>query len=62
VEVSIVLRLSGETERWQDFGYPNNYEPEIHGEHLKRLGPFEFDLGDYKNKLITALDMLKTPL
>lgn len=47
---------------WQDFGYQNNYEPEIHGEHLKNLGPFEFDLSDYKNKLIGALEMIKTPL
>jgi hypothetical protein len=60
--VSIILHLSDKTVLWQDFGYQNNYAPEIHGEHLKRLGPFEFDLGDYTNKLITALDMLKDPL
>jgi len=57
--VSIVLSLSNNAVRWQDFGYQNNYEPEIRGEHLKRLGPFEFDLDDYKSKLIRALDMLK---
>ena len=34
----------------------------IHGEHLKRLGPFEFDLEDYKGKLIRGLDVLKAPL
>ena len=39
-----------------------NYEAEIYGEHLKRLGPFEFDLENYKTKLIRGLDMLKAPL
>jgi hypothetical protein len=60
--VSIVLRFSDKTVHWQDFGYQNNYEPEIHDEHLKSLGPFEFDLGDYKSKLTRGLDMLKAPL
>jgi hypothetical protein len=60
--VSIVLHFSDKTVLWKGFGYQNNYEPEIHGEHLKDLGPFEFDLGDYKSKLIRALDMLKAPL
>jgi len=59
--VSIILRLSDKTVRWQDFGYQNNYEPEIHGDHLKRLGPFEFDLEDYRSKLIRGLDMLRAP-
>ena len=57
--VSIILHLSDKTVLWRDFGYQNNYEPEIHGQHLKELGPFEFDLSDYKNKLIRALDILK---
>ena len=60
--VSIILRLSDKTVRWQDFGYQNNYEPEIHGEHLKRLGPFEFDLEDYRSKLIRGLDVLRAHL
>jgi hypothetical protein len=60
--VSIILRLSDRTVLWQEFGYQNNYEPEIGGEHLKSLGPFEFDLADYKSKLNEALEMLKTPL
>jgi hypothetical protein len=57
--VSIVLQLSDKTALWQDFGYQNNYEPEIGGTHLKNLGPFEFDLSDYKSKLIRGLDMMK---
>jgi len=60
--VSIILHLADKTVLWQDFGYQNNYEPEIHGQHLKELGPFEFDLGDYKSKLIRALEMLKAPV
>jgi hypothetical protein len=60
--VSIVLQVSDKTVLWQGFGYQNNYEPEIHGQHLKELGPFEFDLGDYKSKLIRALDTLKAPV
>jgi hypothetical protein len=60
--VSIVVSLSNKTVLWQDFGYQNNYEPEIHGEHLKGMGPFEFDLEDYKSKLLRALEMLKAPL
>jgi hypothetical protein len=60
--VSIILHVSDKTVLWQDFGYQNNYELEIHREHLKGPGPFEFDLGDYKSKLIRALDMLKAPV
>jgi hypothetical protein len=60
--VSIVVSLSNKTVLWHEFGYQNNYEPEIHGEHLKSMGPFEFDLDDYKSKLVRALDMLKAPL
>jgi len=60
--VSIILHFSDKTVRGQDFGYQNNYEPEIHGQHLKELGPFEFDLGDYKSKLIRALDILKASI
>jgi hypothetical protein len=60
--VSIILRLSEKTVIWQDFGYQNYYEPEIHGEHLKKLGPFEFDLGDYKSKLIRGLEILRASL
>jgi|SRR6267142_407640 len=59
--VSIIIHLSEKTVLWQDFGYQNNYEPEIHRVHLKDLGPFEFDLVDYKTKLTRALDMLKAP-
>ena len=60
--VSIIIRVSEKTVLWRDFGYQNNYEPEIHEVHLKDLGPFEFDLADYKSKLTRALDMLKSPL
>ena len=60
--VSIILHFTDSTAIWQNFGYENNYEPEIHRERLKNLGPYEFDLGDYKSKLIRALDMLKAPL
>lgn len=56
--VSVVVDFSNGSVIWKDFGYQNNYEPEIHGEHLKRLGPFEFGLEDYKSKLIHALDTL----
>jgi hypothetical protein len=60
--VSVIVDFSDETVLWRDFGYQNNYEPEIHGEHLKNLGPFEFNLSDYKNRLIHALEMIKTSL
>ena len=59
--VSIIIQLSNNRVLWRDFGYQNNYEPEIHEAHLKDLGPFEFDLDDYKSKLTRALDMLKAP-
>jgi hypothetical protein len=59
--VSIIIEVSENSVRWRDFGYQNNYEPEIHGVHLKNLGPFEFDLSDYKSKLSHALEMLKAP-
>lgn len=57
--VSIVLGISDNTAVWQSFGYQNAYEPEISGEHLRNLGPFQFDLDDYRNKLIRALSRLK---
>ena len=60
--VSAVVDFSDKTALWRDFGYQNNYEPEIHCEHLKNIGPFEFDLSDYKSKLIRALETIKTPL
>ena len=60
--VSIIQHLSDKTAFWRDLGYQNNYEAEIYGEHLKRLGPFELDLENYKTKLIRGLDMLKAPL
>jgi hypothetical protein len=60
--VSVIVAFSDETAVWRDFGYQNNYEPKIDGEHLKSLGPFEFDLTDYNQKLIGALEMIKTPL
>ena len=60
--VSVIVDLFDKTALWRDFGYQNDYEPEIHGEHLKDLGPFEFDLSDYKKKLILALDMMKALL
>jgi hypothetical protein len=60
--VSVVVDFSGETAVWRDFGYQNNYEPEIHGEYLRGLGPFEFDLDDYKKKLNRALETLNAAL
>jgi len=57
--VSIMLDISDNTAVWQGFGYQNTYEPEISGEHLRNLGPFQFDLDDYRNKLIQALSTLK---
>jgi hypothetical protein len=57
--VSIVLQLSDKTVLWRSFGYQNNHESEIHGEHLKDFGPFEFELAAYKGTLAHALDMLK---
>jgi hypothetical protein len=60
--VSAIVDFSDKAVVWRDFGYQNNYEAEIHGEHLKNLGPFEFDLVDYKSKLIHALEMMKNPL
>jgi len=60
--VSIVLHFSDKTVRWRDFGYQNNYEREVGGVHLENLGPFEFDLANYKSELIRGLDMLKASL
>ncbi|MGH9744431.1 MAG: hypothetical protein ACRD51_18980 [Candidatus Acidiferrum sp.] len=60
--MSIAIDQSEKTFSWRGFGYQNNYEPQIHGEHLKTLGPFEFDLKDYESKLIQALDAMKSPL
>jgi len=60
--ISISLNLSDKTVLWREFGYQNNYEPEISGEHLKNLGPLEFDIDDYKSKLVRGWDVLKTPL
>jgi hypothetical protein len=59
--VSVVVEISGKTAVWRDFGYQNDHEAEIRGEHLKNLGPFEFDLSDYKNKLMGALETITTP-
>jgi hypothetical protein len=60
--VSVVVQLSDTTALWRDFGYQNDYEPDIRGEHLRNLGPFEFDLSEYRTKLIQALEMIKAPL
>jgi hypothetical protein len=60
--VSAVVDFSDQTALWREFGYQNNYEPEIHDEHLKNIGPFVFDLNDYKRKLIRALETINTSL
>ena len=60
--VSIIVDLSDKTALWRNFGYQNDHEPEIRGEHLKNLGPFEFDLSDYKRKLMSALEIIRTTL
>lgn len=58
----MIVDFSDETAVWRDFGYQSTAEPEIRGEHLKGLGPFEFGLEDYKRNLIHALDTLNASL
>ena len=40
---------------WQDFGYENNFEDCVHWvPELTNLGPFRFDLNDYKGTILKA--------
>jgi hypothetical protein len=57
--ISIVIDTSENIVTWRDFGYENNYEPDVHTEKLKELGPFEFAADEYKRKLLDALEQLK---
>jgi len=56
--VSRIVDFSDEGAVWRDFGYQNTYEPEIHGEHLRALGPFHSDLDGYRKNLIRTLGTL----
>lgn len=57
--VSMLVDISDQQVIWHDFGYQNDYEAAITGEHLKQFGPFAFDLAEYREKLSRALQMLK---
>lgn len=52
--ISIVVDFSGDTVRWHEFGYENNYEGKVEFDKLSDLGPFEFDLWEYKAALARA--------
>jgi hypothetical protein len=60
--VSVIVDFSDEAVVWKDFGYQNTYEPEIHGDHLKDSGPFQFGLEGYRKNLIQALGTLNVSL
>ena len=58
----MIIEFSNGLAIWKDFGYQNMYKPQIHGEHLRRLGPFEFGLEDYKAAPLQASDALNANL
>ena len=39
---------------WRDFGYQNNYEPNIFFDDYKNFGPFAFDVDEYTKILRQA--------
>src|SRR5215472_10198026 len=49
--VSLIVNFSEKEVVWRDFGYQNTYEPEVHGDHLRALGPFHFNLEAYRKNL-----------
>ncbi len=57
--VSLVIDLSTDAVTWRDFGYENNYEPQVHHEGLESLGPFVFGLDSYRRSLQNALELLE---
>ncbi|HET6928712.1 MAG TPA: hypothetical protein VFI45_00200 [Candidatus Acidoferrum sp.] len=57
--VSTHVSASENTIIWKDFGFQNNYEPEIHFEKLGDLGPFHFNIEGYRRRLSEAVTLLK---
>lgn len=56
----MIVDFSDNRAMWRNFGFQNTYEPEIRGQHLIELGPFEFDLEEYTKTLNAALDKLNS--
>jgi hypothetical protein len=40
---------------WRDFGFENNYEPDVQREPFSSLGPFHFDRSEYEAQLQALL-------
>jgi hypothetical protein len=57
--ISVHISASDDTVIWKDFGFQNNYECEIRFEKLSDLGPFRFDVKNYRSKLSEAVTLLQ---
>ena len=55
--VSVVIERSEGKIVWRDFGYQNNYMPDVDLENYQDVGPFEFDLSDYYQVISSALEI-----
>jgi hypothetical protein len=58
--VTVSTTRVGETVVWSDFGYQNDYEPEISRDDYEDVGPFEFDRDQYESALLDAVAQLKS--
>jgi hypothetical protein len=57
--VSVHISASEDRIIWKDFGFENTYESEIRFEKLSDLGPFQFDIKNYRSKLSEAVTLLQ---
>jgi hypothetical protein len=57
--VSAHISASDNTVIWKDFGFQNNHDCEIRFEKLSDLGPFHFDVKNYRSKLSEAVTLLQ---
>jgi hypothetical protein len=57
--VSVHIWASEDRIIWKDFGFENTYESEIRFEKLSDLGPFQFDIKNYRSKLAEAVTLLQ---
>lgn len=57
--ITAVVNREGNSIIWKEFGYENNYEPEVDLEKYARVGPFAFDAAEYEKVLSEGLERLK---
>jgi len=57
--VTALITRKGDSIVWEEFGFENNYEPEIRWAGYENVGPFAFDAKEYEQTLREGLERLK---